>query len=349
MIPTQRLRRTVAALVLPAALVLTAACGSEDEDNGGGSASSESSSDSASSGPAATVSGDAGKKPEITIGENAGVGEETFTRVLQEGEGNAVAEGDFLRLDVLAQFVESDAELLNTWAPPQGESEEPPQGENGEDLRKQIVSQAGVESYLPKTVTQHLVGEPVGSRVQIEGRATEIFGESVAQQYQLAENEGVVWVVDVVSALDVDAKGEAEGEQAPVEDGMPEVEAGGKKAATITVPEGQDPPEELREQVLIEGDGAEVEAGQALAVQYTGVLWDGGEKFDSSWDRDSASAFQIGTGSVVAGWDEGLVGKHVGDRVLLVIPPDMGYGEEGNESIPGGSTLVFVVDILGAA
>jgi FKBP-type peptidyl-prolyl cis-trans isomerase len=347
MIPTKRLRRTVAALALPAALLFTAACGSDDGDGGG-------SSDSASSsGPVATVSGQPGEKPKITINQDAGVGEETFSDVLSEGDGEKIAEGDFVRLDVLAQFVENDAELLNTWAPPQdaGEGGQPQdQGsENAEDQRKQIVSQAGVESYLPASVTESLVGKPVGSRVQVEGRAAEMFGDAVAQQYQLSEKEGVVWVLDAVAAVNVDPKAEAEGEQAAAEEGLPEVEAGGQKPAAITIPEGQDPPKELQEQVLIEGDGAEVEAGQALAVQYTGVTWDDGKKFDSSWDRDSASAFQIGTGSVVAGWDEGLVGKHIGDRVLLVVPPDKGYGEEGTEGIPGGATLVFVVDIVGAA
>src|SRR5690606_5411458 len=87
-------------------------------------------------------------------------------------------------------------------------------------------------------------------------------------------------------------------------------------------------------------------AGQALVVHYTGVLWEDGKKFDSSWDRDAASGFQIGTGSVVQGWDQGLVGKHVGDRVLLVLPPELGYGEDGTERIPGNATRVFVGDSL---
>ncbi|MGP4110853.1 FKBP-type peptidyl-prolyl cis-trans isomerase [Streptomyces sp. 4N509B] len=345
MIPTKRLRRTVAALALPAALLFTAACGSDD-----GESSSGGSSDSAPSGPVATVTGQPGELPEISVGKNATVGEETVSQVLAEGDGDEVVEGAFIRLDVLATTVESDTELLNTW---QSTSADTGEGEDGgEDsegaLRKQIVTQAGQDSYLPKAVTEPLIGEPVGTRLQVEGRATELFGDSVAQQYGFSDEEGVVWVLDVAGTADVDLQAEAEGEQAAPEEGMPEVEAGGKKPATITVPEGQEPPGELQEQVLIEGDGHEVEAGDALVVQYTGVLWDTGEKFDSSWDRDSASGFQIGTGSVVEGWDQGLVGKHVGDRVLLVIPSDLAYGEEGTQGIPGGSTLVFVVDILAA-
>lgn len=319
MIPTKRASRIVAALAVPAFL-FTAACGSEDAGDGG---------------PAATVSGKPGEQPEISVNEDADLGAPT-SKVVTDGDGREVGEGDFLRLDVVARTVSDDAELLNTWASAQ----------EGEP-HAQIVAQAGVESFLPKTVTDELIQRRVGSRVQVEGSATEIFGS--AAEGSFPESEGTVWVIDIAAALSVDLESEVEGEQAETAEGMPEVQAGGKEPATITIPEGQEPPEELQEQVLIEGDGAEVEAGQALAVQYTGVLWDSGEKFDSSWDRDSASAFQIGTGQVVPGWDEGLVGKHVGDRVLLVLPPDMGYGEDGNDTIPGGSTLVFVVDILGAA
>ncbi len=346
MIPTTRVRRTVAALAASAALLLTAACGSEE----GG----EDTSDASSTGPVASVSGSLGERPEIDIKKDATVGEETVSQVVEKGDGAEIADGSFLRLDVLARLVQADEDLLDTWASTaeDGGDEEEQNGEDQsgeEDLRQQIVSQAGVESYLPPSVTEPLIGKTVGSRVQVEGRAAEMFGADVAAQYGMAENEGVVWVIDVVGAVDVEPTARAEGEQAAVDEGMPEVDADGEKPATITIPEGEDPPGELQEQVLIEGDGAEVEAGQALAVQYTGVTWADGEKFDSSWDRESASAFQIGTGQVVPGWDEGLVGKHVGDRVLLVLPPDMGYGEEEQEAIPAGSTLVFVVDIVGAA
>ncbi|MGK5529562.1 FKBP-type peptidyl-prolyl cis-trans isomerase [Streptomyces sp. URMC 129] len=324
MILTKRARRIVAVLAVPALLVGAAACGSDDS----GSAASD--------GPVASVSGEPGRQPEITVEKDAEFGAETVTEVLTEGDGPAVAEGDFVRVDVLGRIANADLELLNTWAAEGGEG----------DTRTQYVIQPGVESTLPQTATESLVGKKVGSRVLVEGRVSEMLGAG-AEQAGIPADDGVVWVFDIAATAAVDPQGEAEGEQAAAEDGMPEVEAPSQEPATITMPEGEDPPAELREQVLIEGDGAEVEAGQGLVVQYTGVLWDGGEKFDSSWDRDMASGFQIGTNSVIPGWDQGLVGKHVGDRVLLVIPPDLAYGPEGNSSIPGDATLVFVVDIIG--
>jgi len=92
-----------------------------------------------------------------------------------------------------------------------------------------------------------------------------------------------------------------------------------------------------------------VETGQTITVHYTGVLWDTGEVFDSSWESGSAASFPIGTGGVIAGWDKGLVGRTVGSQLLLVIPPADGYADAGSGStIPPGATLVFVVDILDA-
>lgn len=116
-------------------------------------------------------------------------------------------------------------------------------------------------------------------------------------------------------------------------------------APEITIPDGE-PPTDLVSEVVVAGDGDPVEAGDLLVANYTGVLWDNGEEFDSSWGRGMPAAFGIGTGDVIQGWDEGLVGQSVGSRVLLVIPPELGYGDQDTSSIPGGSTLVFAVDVV---
>ena len=120
----------------------------------------------------------------------------------------------------------------------------------------------------------------------------------------------------------------------------------------VDVPEG-DPSDELVVEVLAEGEGPEVQAGEFLVANYLGQTWEPGEGgepnvFDNSYDRGQPAGFGIGSGSVIPGWDEGLVGQTVGSRVLLVIPPEQGYGEEGTPdgSIPPDSTLVFVIDIL---
>ena len=77
------------------------------------------------------------------------------------------------------------------------------------------------------------------------------------------------------------------------------------------------------------------------------MLWKDGKKFDASADHGSSFDTEIGAGSVITGWDKGLVGQTVGSRVLLVVPPADGYGAKGSPPLIGAKdTLVFVVDIL---
>lgn len=98
---------------------------------------------------------------------------------------------------------------------------------------------------------------------------------------------------------------------------------------------------------FVVGDGASPEAGQSVTVHYTGWLEDG-TKFDSSLDRGQPFTFQIGMGQVIAGWDEGVSTMKVGGKRQLVIPPDLGYGEQGaGNIIPANATLVFEVELLG--
>ncbi|WP_350274267.1 FKBP-type peptidyl-prolyl cis-trans isomerase [Kribbella sp. HUAS MG21] len=119
---------------------------------------------------------------------------------------------------------------------------------------------------------------------------------------------------------------------------------------TITHREGE-PEKQLVTEVLKEGDGPEVKKGELLTANYIGQIWRDGKVFDNSYDRGAPSSFPIGVGGVISGWDEGLVGKKVGSRVLLSIPSDKGYKEQGNEQagIKGDDTLIFVVDLVGAA
>ncbi|MDR0482221.1 MAG: FKBP-type peptidyl-prolyl cis-trans isomerase [Cellulomonadaceae bacterium] len=115
----------------------------------------------------------------------------------------------------------------------------------------------------------------------------------------------------------------------------------------LTFPEG-DAPTGLVVEILEEGTGPVVEAAREIEVNYLGQTWKGAI-FDNSYDRGDTTRFPIGIGMVIGGWDKGLVGRNVGDRVLLSIPPEHGYGLRGMPAagIKGTDTLVFVVDIVG--
>ncbi|MDR3116308.1 MAG: FKBP-type peptidyl-prolyl cis-trans isomerase [Bifidobacteriaceae bacterium] len=107
-------------------------------------------------------------------------------------------------------------------------------------------------------------------------------------------------------------------------------------------------PESFEVAELTTGTGPVVTSGSTIEVNYHGQIWQRLEVFDSSFYNEETVKFPIGVGSVIRGWDEGLVGKTVGSRVLLIIPPEYGYGKDGmlQAGIFPEDVLVFVVDII---
>ncbi len=114
----------------------------------------------------------------------------------------------------------------------------------------------------------------------------------------------------------------------------------------VTVPDGE-APTGLVENELIEGTGAEAKKGDEVTVQYVGVGFESGEEFDSSWSRNEPFPFQLGSGSVIPGWEQGVEGMKVGGRRELVIPSELAYGATGSPPAIGpNEALIFVVDLL---
>jgi FKBP-type peptidyl-prolyl cis-trans isomerase len=124
--------------------------------------------------------------------------------------------------------------------------------------------------------------------------------------------------------------------------------------ADITVPNGptvklptESPPTHLVVKDLKTGTGAAAQPGDQVSVQYVGVLYNDGSKFDSSYDRGQPFSFKLSSGQVIQGWDQGVAGMKEGGLRELIIPPDLAYGAQGQPpSIPPNATLVFVIDLV---
>ncbi|MFR9674012.1 FKBP-type peptidyl-prolyl cis-trans isomerase [Streptomyces sp. TR06-5] len=127
--------------------------------------------------------------------------------------------------------------------------------------------------------------------------------------------------------------------------GMPAVSWEDGKKPEIDAGAGE-PPGDLQVKVLEKGDGPRIEKSDFITAHYAGQTWEG-KPFDDSYQRKLPSGFPIGVGGVIDGWDKGLIGKKVGSRLELVVPPDLGYGDNPPQgsAIGKGDTLVFTIDV----
>jgi FKBP-type peptidyl-prolyl cis-trans isomerase len=110
------------------------------------------------------------------------------------------------------------------------------------------------------------------------------------------------------------------------------------------------PPCDLEISDVVVGTGATATKGSATAVKYVGAFYGTGKEFDSSWSRgdDETLPVTVGAEQVIPGFDQGINGMKVGGRRMVVVPSELGYGAQGSGPIPGGATLVFVIDLVSA-
>jgi len=278
--------------------------------------------------PSIAVSGAFGTKPTVTIPK---INPPASLQVHQliSGDGTLVAKGDLAIADLTAY----------TWT--------------GTATKK--ISQLSTGQPEPLTVgstisglDKSLEGSRAGSRLLIIIPPKDGFGSSGNSQLGVSGKDTLVFVVDVLGSYQKTAS--SHGTPVVVNGtGLPTVGTSSPGTAPpVHIPQ-TGVPTTLQSQTLIQGTGPVVEKGRLLVAQYEGVIWRTGKVFDSTWKSGVPAAFQIGTGQVIKGWDDGLVGERVGSRVLLVVPPADGYGKQGSTQagIKGTDTLVFVVDILG--
>src|SRR5919112_5517043 len=312
------MRRSLAAVPL-AALVLsaTAACG----DGGGDTTASESDSIEG-----LTVTGDFGKEPKVSVDGLDVTKPETGTII--KGDGAEVAKDDSIRF----RFYAAD-------------------GTNGQVVASNYSDAEPSKLALdtPGPFNEYLVGSHIGDRVAVALPVKDLVGKDQAPPPGLKRKDDLVLVFDVVEEVQPPLEGPKGDAVEPPAD-APKVE---EKDGDVTGLDFTDapakPPKKLQVIPLIEGDGAEVKEGDQLTVDYFGAVWGEKKAFDDSYSRGEPAEFALAQGQLIDGWVEGLQGVKVGSRVMLVVPPEQGYGKKGSPpNIPGNSTLVFVIDVLGA-
>jgi peptidylprolyl isomerase len=307
--------RRLLAILLPALLLLTA-CGGQEP------AAPEPTSQSA--GETAkfdslklTDKGDK-KAPGVEFTKPLEVTEPTV-KVVTEGSGDRVKANQVAEISVLRLNAKDGATIDD------GFPREPQSFELTDEVK------AG-----SPIIYNAFVGAKVGSQLALVAPAQAAAQGAAPQPAELL----IIKVISAKDAPKVLEKPEGDPVTPPAglptvteKDGVPEISVKGVAA-----------PKKLIAQDLIKGKGAVVKATNTLTVNYVGVALATGKKFDSSFDSKKPASFALN--QVIKGWTQGLTGKTVGSRVLLVIPKDLAYGEAGQGDAKGD--LVFVVDILGA-
>ncbi|MGW0119340.1 FKBP-type peptidyl-prolyl cis-trans isomerase [Streptomyces sp. NPDC003327] len=309
------MRRLAGLLVVPLLLLSTAACGSEDKG-----------SDSASMTnglPAITAGAKFGEKPTLSKGEGDPP-KQLKVNVISEGKGPVTKDGDALQVNYLGQAWDSTTPFDNSF-------------DRGQPFDLTLGAGQVIKGW-----DQGLKGQKVGSRIEI-GIPPEL-GYGAQGQGDIKPNATLVFVVDILKATTIPKS--ATGTPVAQENkDLPKVGTNTDgKAPSLTIPK-VDPPTKLVSNYVIESKGEVVKNTDTVVVNYVAALWKDGKVFDSTYERGKPENFPLAQ-LTLKGLKDGLVGKKVGSRVLIVAPPAEAFGNEEKQGIPKGSTLVFAVDIL---
>ena len=191
-----------------------------------------------------------------------------------------------------------------------------------------------------------LTDRPAGSRGVVASVSDDAYGAPGAPQIGIKPGDPVVMVADVLSTDPTTLLDGPTGAEVTPPATAPRLLERDGVPTGFDVRGASPPGDKLMVVPLREGDGPAIEAPERVAVHYLGAVWGSSKPFDESYSKEPAR-FSIGLGGVIKGWDQGLDGVKEGARLMLVVPPGLGYGATARPGIPANSTLVFVVDVLG--
>ncbi|WKN50529.1 FKBP-type peptidyl-prolyl cis-trans isomerase [Nocardioides sp. Arc9.136] len=310
----RRLRRP-ALVLLPALLAASlTACG-DDEGEGTTSGDRERL-------DAVSVSGDVGEQPKVEWKGRMSA-DDIETETLVEGDGEELEDGDQVVTNIWIGNGFTQEKSYSTY----------------DDKQPQTLT---VGDDLAPIFADVLDGQKLGSRVAVTASADEAFGEAGNPGLNIANKDSVLVLVDLVEEY-VPPKPKDVGAGQ-----VPRIVFGAKGDPVRLDFKGLPKPDaegDLLRHVVREGKGKTLTEDSTVKADYLGMVYGGGKPFDESFSKQPA---EFSLQQVVQGWTLGLSGLKVGSRVLLSIPPDLGYGDQEQPGIPAGSTLYFVVDIVSA-
>ncbi|MFJ8635409.1 FKBP-type peptidyl-prolyl cis-trans isomerase [Streptomyces sp. NPDC093568] len=328
------MRRRSLLIAVPAGLVTLAGCGDDKADSSKASDSPSPSAPEAAPSPkivdgplpAITAGTKFDEKPTVAKGSGE-PSKDLAVRTVIAGNGTTVAENDFIQANYLGQ-IWATAKVFD----------------NSYDRKTPLLIQLS-QGRIIDGWRYGLVGKKTGSRVEMAVPPTWGYGKEGNAQAGIKGTDTLVFVVDIQETFN--SKSSAKGSEVAQDNvDLPKVGTNTDgKAPSVEIPK-TDPPKKLVANYVLEGDGDELAAESTVLVQYQGLQWSDGKEFDATYAKKQLASFSLQ--QVVKGWSQGLTGKKVGSRVLIVIPPDLGYGDTPPEGsgIAKGATLVFTVDIL---
>ena len=282
---------------------------------------------------AITVSGPYGKDPQVSASFPLAATKTTQRSVVTEGTGAVVKRGDRVDLDFEMYNATSGKVLTSTRFESQPITF---------SLTKQSKVLAGIIDTVACT--------RVGSRVVGVIPPPDGFGKAGSAKLGIGAKDSLVLIADVVSiqpAPPVPLTTPSGVEQSPLP-GFPTVTVSKKGVPTVSIPSGP-APAKFQSETLIQGTGAKVKTDVNVVVNYQALNWRTGKIVDGrdTWAAGHTAVFN--TGVSIMGFARAVEGQTVGSRVLVVIPPSLGYGAKGQPTlgIQGTDDLVFLIDILG--
>jgi peptidylprolyl isomerase len=266
------------------------------------------------------VSGDVGAKPKVTIAAPFTIDRTRFD-VLVKGKGHRVGAGAVVKVHYHGS-----------------------NGRTGKLFQETYSAKQPATFSLDGVVAGFRLGlqnQRVGSRILVAMPGSDGYDQAGGQpDIGVEVGDTLVFVVDILDGSVAGPTGAAIAPKA----GLPKVtDTDGKP--TIAIPAGN-PPSSMVVQPLTAGSGRKVTAKDVIVVHYLGVSWKTGKVIE-----DKYAVLDSGPlANTIPGWQKGLVGKRVGQRVLLVLPPADGYPQgSNNPPVEAGDTVVYVVDLLYAS